>query len=115
MDARAALELDSEFVEARLVLASLEADKGNLDNAIGQLDVALTHLLQHRELIPSFVSAAMNTTKVDNGERLTNLLDRHENAMIMEPLAVAIKMLRGEEPRVAKEIRDVAWDIIVRS
>ena len=115
IDARAALELDSEFVEARIVLASLEVNKGNLNNAIEQLDVALTHLLQHRELIPSFVSAAMNTTRFDNGVRLADLLDRHENAMIMEPLAVAIKMLRGEKPRVAKEIRDVAWDIIVRS
>ena len=115
MDARAAIELDSDFVEARLVLASLEANRGDLDNAIAQLDVALTHLPQHRELIPSFVSAAMNTTKVDNGVHLTDLLDRHENAIIVEPLAVAIKMQRGEEPRVAKEIRDVAWDIIVRS
>jgi len=115
LDAQAALELDSGFVEARLVLASLEASKGNINNAMKQLDAALTHLPRHRELIPSFVSAAMKTTQIDNGECLTDLLDKHENTGVVEPLAVAIRMLRGEEPMVAKEIKDVAWDIIVRS
>ena len=113
--ARAALELDSSFVEARLVLAALEADRGNISNAMEQLAAALTHLPRHRELIPNFVSAAMKTTQIDNGERLTHLLEDNENSVIVEPLSVAIRMLRGEEPMIAKEIKDVAWDIIVRS
>ena len=114
-DVQASIELDSCFIEGRLFLASLEASRGNLDGAIEQLDVALTDLPLQRELIPNFVSAAMSTTSIDNGRCLSDLLDRHENAILLEPLAIAIQMLRGEEPMVAKEIKDVAWDIIVRS
>ena len=114
-DAETALNLDTEFIEARLFLASLEANRDNLQGAISHLEAVLTDLPSQRELIPSFVNAAMLTIDLDNGACLDNLLDRHENAMAVEPLGVAVKMLRGEKPVVAKEVKDVAWDIIQRT
>ena len=114
-DAEAALNLDTEFIEARLFLSSLEVNRDNLQGAISHLEAVLTDLPSQRELIPSFVNAAMLTVDLDNGACLGNLLDRHENAMAVEPLGVAVKMLRGEKPVVAKEVRDVAWDIIQRT
>ena len=114
-DAEAALNLDTEFIEARLFLATLEANRDNLQGAINHLEAVLTELPSQRELIPSFVNAAMLTVDHDNGACLDNLLDRHENAIVVEPLGVAVKMLRGEKPVVAKEVRDVAWDIIQRT
>ena len=114
-DAEAALHLDPEFIEARLFLASLEANRSNLQGAIGHLEAVLTDLPSQRELIPSFVNAAMLTVELDEGFCLSNLLERHENAVAVEPLGVAVQMLRGEKLVVAKEIRDVAWDIIQKT
>ena len=114
-DAEAALELDPQFIEAHLLLSSPEVNRSNLEGAIGHIEAVLAVLPSREELIPSFVSAAMATTKLDNGVCLSSLLDRHENAVSVEPLAVAVHMVRGEKPMAAKEIMDVAWDIIVRS
>ena len=114
-DAEAALELDPEFIEARLFLASLEAKRENLQDAIDHLETVLTDLPSQRESIPGFVNTAMLTVELDKGTCLSNLLDQHENAVVVEPLVVAVKMLRGEKPVVAKEIADVSWDIIHRT
>lgn len=57
----------------------------------------------------------MAIAKLDDGVRLSNLLGRHENEVTVEPRAVALQMTRGEKSMVAKEIRDVAWDIVMRS
>ena len=114
-DAEAALHLDPEFIEARLFLASLEAKRANLQGAIAHLEAVLSDLPSQRELIPSFVNAAMLTVELDEGFCLSNLLDQHENAVAVEPLVVAVQMLRGENPVVAKEIKDVAWDIIQKT
>ena len=113
-DAEAALELNPNFIDARLFLASLEAERANVRKAIQHLEEALRELPLQQELIPNFVSAAMRAFKVDGGASLSALLDHHEHAKVVEPLAVAVRLLRGETPMVAKEIRDVAWDIIVR-
>ena len=113
--AEAALNLSSDFIEAHLFLASVEANRVNLHDAIGHLEAVLTDLPSRRELIPSFINVAMATTKLDNGVSLSSLLSRHKNAEIVEPLAVAVQIVQGNKPMVAKEIMDVAWDIIVRS
>ena len=114
-DAQTALALDPKFIEAHLYLASVEANRGYLYDAIGHLEAVLAELPSRRELIPNFVNAAMTTAKLDNGKCLSDFLARHENAATVEPLAAAVKILRGEKPMVAKEITDVAWDIIMRS
>ena len=114
-DAEAALALHPMFIEAHLFLAEREASRGDLGRSIERLELALADLPSRRELIPTFVDAAMATVELDSGLRLSELLARHENGMILEPLAVALQMMRGEKPLVAKEIRDVAWDIVVRS
>ncbi|NOT39079.1 MAG: hypothetical protein HOP13_01145 [Alphaproteobacteria bacterium] len=86
-----------------------------LDDSLRHLEAALSELPNQRELIPTFVSAAMAIAAPDKGERLTALLQGHENAIAVEPLSVALLMLRGEKPLVAKEVSDVAWDIVVRA
>lgn len=114
-DAEAALELDPKFIEAHLFLTQAEASRGNLGDAIRHMEAALADLPSRRELIPSFVGVAMATAKLDNGIRVSELLEQHQNALTVEPLVVALKMARGEKPMVAKEVRDVAWDILMRS
>ena len=114
-DVELALELDPDFIEAHLFLATLDAAQSSFEDAHRHIEAALGALPNQRELIPIFVSAAMTVAAHDKGERLSALLAQHDNAIVVEPLWVALQMLRGEKPLVAKEVSDVAWDIVVRA
>ena len=114
-DVLAALKLEPKFVEGHIFLARLEAVRANLEGAVAHMVAALADLPSQQELIASFVDAAMATAKLDNGASLSSVFERHQNALIVEPLYVALQMSRGETPRVAKEIKDVAWDIVMQS
>ncbi len=114
-DVELALELDSDFIEAHLFLATLDAAQSAFEDAHRHIEAALNALPNQKELIPIFVSAAMTVAAHDKGEGLSALLAQHANAIAVEPLWVALQMLRGEKPLVAKEIRDVAWDIVMRA
>jgi len=111
-DAQAALEGSPRFTDARVLLAQLMARRRDLGTAIGHLSSALDELPERRELIPAFVSAGMATAQIDGGAALGALLDNHPNTQTVEPLAVAIKIMRGESPVVAREIAQVAEDIV---
>lgn len=113
-DAQEALALDSCFLEAHLLLAPLEAGRGNFDEALDHLQSALSDLPTQRELIPSFVSAAMTLARYGQGERLSRMLEEHESGLAVEPLAIALRLSRGEQPMVAKEVLEVAKDIVER-
>ncbi len=106
---------NTNIIVDRLFLAFIEITRNRLHQAVNYLDAVLTDLPSHRKLIPSFVDTAMLTVQLDEGASLMELLDRHENADIVEPLAIAVRMLRGEDTIVAKEIQEVAWDIIQRT
>jgi tetratricopeptide (TPR) repeat protein len=114
-DVELALDLDPDFIEAHLFLATLDAAQSHFEDAHRHIEAALSALPSQKELISIFVSASMTVAAQDKGERLSALLGRHENAIAVEPLLVALQMLRGERPLVAKEVSDVAWDIFVRA
>lgn len=113
-DAKAALEIDPDYMEALLLLAPLEAINGELETALGYLKHALALLENEREFMPTFVSAAMTIARYDGGDRVSQLLDANEASGLIEPLLIALQLMRGEQPRVAKEVFEVAKDIVER-
>jgi hypothetical protein len=82
-----------------------------MNKAIEHLKAALDELPRRRELIPVFVDATMAVAAAGAGERVSKLIEEHEYCSSIEPLAVALKLKRGEKPVVAKEILAVAEDI----
>ena len=113
-DGEAALEIRPSYTEARLLLAPLHAEQGQLDSAMTHLEVALTELGGKRELISSFVAAAMIVARHGTSAQVSALLARHDEGAMLEPLSVALQLSRGEEPLVAKEVLEVAKDIVAR-
>ena len=78
------------------------------------LEHALALLENEREFMPAFVSAAMTIARYDRSERVSQLLEANEASGVIEPLLIALQLMRGEQPRVAKEIFEVAKDIVER-
>jgi len=110
-DGAEALKRDPDLTEARLFLAPLEAKRGDIQAAIAHLGAALPELETRRELIPSFVDTSLELARVGLSAELSVLLDSEEGRTV-EPLSIALKLNRGETPAVAKEIREVALDIL---
>ncbi len=110
-DGSEALKRDPDLTEARLFLAPLEARRGDVQAAIAHLSAALPELGTRRELIPSFVDTSLELARVGLSVELSTLLESEEGRTV-EPLSVALKLDRGETPAVAKEIREVALDIL---
>jgi tetratricopeptide (TPR) repeat protein len=109
--AEKALEISPGFTEAHIFLMPLLAEQGATDAAIEHLRAALDALPRRRELIPLFVDATMAVAAAEGGDRVSKLIETHEHGSSIEPLAVALKLKRGEKPVVAKEILAVAEDI----
>ncbi len=61
-----------------------------------------------KDIIDLFIFAAAS----GQADEAAKVLERSENADIYEPLLVALKLEAGKEVRTAKEIRDVAEDIV---
>lgn len=114
-DALAALESEPSSVETHLFLALELAQQDDISAAIAHIRSALDHLSLRKELLPSFVDTAIRIAVKDDDDQLTDSLAKHEKRQLVEPLFVAIQMVRGENPRVAKEIFEVAADIVARS
>lgn len=110
-DGSEALKRDPDLTEARLFLAPLEAKRGDVQAAIAHLSAALPELETRRELIPSFVDTSLELARAGLSAELSALLESEEGRTV-EPLSVALKLDRGETPAVAKEIREVALDIL---
>ena len=110
-DGSEALKRDPDLTEARLILAPLEAKRGDIQAAIAHLGAALPELAKRRELIPSFVDTSLELARVGLSAELSALLET-EDGRTVEPLSVALKLDRGETPPVAKEVREVALDIL---
>lgn len=113
-DLRTAIETDPTFLPAALMLAPLEAGEGDLPAALQRLSIVLDHLPGEREWLPEFVGAAMAVARCDGLEEVLALVESHEAATALEPLIVALKLTKGETPRVAKEVLEVAKDIVRR-
>jgi tetratricopeptide (TPR) repeat protein len=110
-DGSEALKRAPDLTEARLFLAPLELKRGDVQAAIAHLSAALPELETRRELIPSFVDASLEFARAGLSSELSALLES-EAGKTVEPLSVALKLDRGETPAVAKEIREVALDIL---
>lgn len=104
-----------DFLEATLFAAALEAQTGDLDSAIDCLEGALSELPTQKDAIPMFVKSAMAVVRAGGGKKVSDLLASHHNRSAVEPLVVAIGLARGEAPLVAKEVLEVARDILSRS
>ncbi|WP_051768062.1 tetratricopeptide repeat protein [Sphingobium sp. DC-2] len=110
-DGSEALKRDPDLTEARLFLAPLEVKRGDVQAAMAHLSAALPELESRRELIPSFVDTSLELARAGLGAELTSLFESEEGRTV-EPLSVALRLDRGETPAVAKEIREVALDIL---
>ncbi len=112
-DVSEALDRDPELTEARLILAPLEARRGDTKAALEHFAMALPDLDSHRELIPAFVNVALDLVSHGLAQDVSEVL-AGESGRTVEPLAVALMLIRGETPPVAKEILEVARDIAAR-
>jgi uncharacterized protein YlzI (FlbEa/FlbD family) len=73
----------------------------------------LRYLPEQMELVPYFVSSTIQLIHRGYVDDVLKLLST-ELADVVEPLAVAIKMYSGQKPVVAKEVEEVASDILQR-
>lgn len=89
----------------------LELKRGDVQASIAHLSAGLPELETRRELIPSFVEASLEFARAGLSTELSALFES-ETGKTVEPFSVALKLDRGETPAVAKEIREVALDIL---
>lgn len=110
-DASEAIRLSPSYAEAHLFLVRILLGRGEVDQALDHLKLALKELPRQRELTAMLVDAAMAAAAAGHGDRVSEMLDRDEYGSKMEPLVVALRIKRGEKPVVAKEVWEVASDI----
>ena len=110
-DASKALSRDSELTEAHVELAIMLTHHGKSEDAIKHLAEALRVIPSRMEIIPAFVNASLHLVNKGFLEDVSTLLTGDQGRPV-EPLAVALQIRRGEKPVVAKEIEEVANDIL---
>lgn len=113
--ARSSLALDPALFEAHLFLAELEAKTEDGTAAITHLKTVLDALSERRDLTPAFVRSAVSVARNGHAAVVTDLIATHKNGNQLEPLQIATRILAGENPIVAKEVMEVATDILERS
>lgn len=112
-DVSDAVDFDPEFAEAKLELAALHARRGNDAEIANLMAEVLPTVPSRMELIPAFVDSAIEIASHGRAEVLEKVLEGPGGASL-EPLLIALKIRRGEKPVVAKEVLDVAEDILER-
>ncbi|MER9491558.1 tetratricopeptide repeat protein [Mesorhizobium sp. M0320] len=110
--ARSLVQDSPDHLEARLFLATMEAQAGHVDEAIDNLSLVLSEVPTRRDAIPLFVKAAMAIVECGAGEKVSALLAAHKNGGAVEPLAIAVQLKQGLTPLVANEVMEVARDIV---
>lgn len=113
-DLRKALEFNPKFLEAKLFLASIEASGGNADAALAHLTQAMPSLADRRELVSGVVDAAVSLARQGRAKAIFDAIRNVGVVEYLEPLDVALRLTLGEKPRVAKEIYEVAKDIVAK-
>lgn len=108
-----AVDFDPELGEAKLELAALHARHGDNEEIVRLLGEALQTIPSRMELIPAFVDSAIEIANQGRAELIEEVLSGPGGASL-EPLLIALKMHRGHKPVVAKEVLDVAEDILKR-
>lgn len=112
-DVRDAVDSDPELTEAKLELAALYAQQGDDAEIISLLADVLLKIPNRMELIPAFVDSAIKIANCGRTELLEGVL-AGPGGEALEPLLVALKIRKGDTPVVAKEVLDVAQDILER-
>ncbi|QEH79301.1 tetratricopeptide repeat protein [Sphingomonas sp. C8-2] len=110
-DARDAIARDPSLTEARLECALLAARAGEKQLALEELGEALREIPVKMEVIRSFVRVTLDLVREGWLAEMEQLLTGEQGKPV-EPLRVALQLYRGEHPIVAKEIEDVAQDIL---
>lgn len=110
-DVQDAVEADPDLAEARLELAVLHAHQGDGGEVAALLSEVLATIPDRMELIPLFVESAIAIANCGMTDVIEHVLTAPAGAAL-EPLLVALRMRRGEAPVVAKEVKDVASDIL---
>ncbi len=111
-DLRSALDEEADFVEAKVVLASVEAQHGDSDKALIYLTELMRNLKYRRDLLPTLVETSTALMVRGYGAAVFQAIQDTDTAEYLEPLCVALQLLQGETPLVAKEVEEVANDIL---
>jgi thioredoxin-like negative regulator of GroEL len=114
VDLRRALEINPEFVEAKVILAMVEAQQGGVEVAISHLTDAMRLLDRRRELLSGVVDAAVVLARRGHVDLVADAIRQADAQEYLEPLHIALLLLKGETPLVAKEVEEVAADIVRR-
>lgn len=71
-------------------------------------------LARRRELLSGLVDAAVVLARRGHVDLVAHAIREAEALEYLEPLHVALQLLKGEAPLVAKEVEEVAADIVRR-
>jgi len=112
-DVSDAVGFDPELTEAKLELAALHAQHADDAEVVSLLTEVLPRIPGRMELIPAFVDSAIEIANCGRAELIEKVL-AGPGGESLEPLLIALKIRRGDKPIVAKEVLDVAEDILER-
>lgn len=112
-DIQRAIEIDSDLAEGKLALAELHSLLDDDEKVASLMSEVLAAVRHRMELIPSFVDSAIEIVGHDKAHIMEQVL-AGPGGGLFEPLLVALQMLRGDNPVIAKEVEDVAFDIFER-
>ena len=112
-DAESALAGDHRLTEAHIELAALYGRSGDKAEFRSHFDAALETISTRMEVIPALVACTIQVIKQGY---LLEVLDAltPDRSKPVEPLSVAVQKFSGSKPVVAKEIEEVADDILKR-
>ncbi|RWE14153.1 MAG: tetratricopeptide repeat protein [Mesorhizobium sp.] len=112
-DAESALVGDSRLTEAHIELAALYGASGDKAEFIAHFNVALETISTRMEVVPALVVCTIKLIKRGYLPDVLKALTS-DRAKPVEPLSVAVQKFSGIKPVVAKEIEEVADDILKR-
>jgi tetratricopeptide (TPR) repeat protein len=112
-DAESALAGDHRLTEAHIELAALYGRSGDKAEFGAHFNAALETIPTRMEVIPALVACTIQLIKHGYLPEVIEALTS-DRAKSVEPLSVAVQKFSGKKPIVAKEIEEVADDIIKR-
>lgn len=113
-DLRQSLNITADFPEAQLVLSLILAEHGDPVEAMPFLNEAMAALSNRRELLPGVVDTTIALARRGNAKEALALIEASPAKEFLEPLSVALQMSEGDAPVKAKEVMEVAQDIVAR-
>lgn len=113
VDAESALAGDRRLTEAPIELAVLYGKSGDKAEFRSHFDAALETIATRMEVIPALVACTIQAIKHGYLPEVIEALTP-DRAKPVEPLSVAVQKFSGSKPVVAKEIEEVADDILKR-